>query len=195
MTTKNNVGIFGGTFDPVHKAHVAIANAFIKHFSLDMLYVIPTKISPLKGGQSACPNNRKDMLKIAFGGNEKVVVSDIELNREGVSFTCDTVALLKQQHPESKLFLLIGDDWIGRFDKWKNYAYIMQNTCLVVANRSGANLTPHLDRLEHLTGIRPLELGNNCIIASSSDFRDNHNKDLLPNGVYEYIKERGLYGL
>lgn len=195
MTTKNKIGIFGGTFDPIHKAHVAIANEFLNRFELDMLYVIPNKISPLKNSQSAYPEHRKEMLEIAFSGNERVVISDIELKREGVSFTCDTVAGLKEAHPESELFLLIGDDWIGRFDRWRNYRFIIENARLVVASRSGSDITADLDRLEELTGIRPIELGNGNIIASSSDFRDNRNKELLPNGVYEYIKERGLYGI
>lgn len=195
MTTRNKIGIFGGTFDPIHKAHVAIATEFIARFSLDLLYVIPNKISPLKDGMSASGEYRKEMLKIAFSGNDKIEISDIELKRDGVSFTRDTVAELKAIHPDSELFLLIGDDWIGRFDRWKDYRFIMENAHLVVANRSGRDISPEIERLYRLTDIRPTELGNDNIIASSSDFRENHNKDLLPDGVYEYIKRQGLYGI
>ncbi len=195
MTTKNKIGIFGGTFDPIHKAHIAIALEFIDRFGLDLLYVIPNKISPLKDGLSASGENRKDMLEIAFSGKDNIIISDIELMRDGVSFTRDTVAELKAIHPECELFLLIGDDWIGRFDRWKDYRFIMENSQLVVANRSGRDINPELDRLKALTGIRPTELGNDNIIASSSDFRENHNQELLPSGVYEYIKKRGLYGI
>ena len=194
MTT-NKIGIFGGTFDPIHKAHVAIATEFIDRFCLDLLYVIPNKISPLKDGMSASGEHRKAMLEIAFSGNDKIVISDIELNRGGVSFTRDTVAELKAIHPESEMLLLIGDDWIGRFDRWKDYRFIMANSHLVVANRSGRDISPEIERLYNLSGIRPTELGNDNIIASSSDFRENRSKDLLPDGVYKYIKRQGLYGI
>ncbi|MBQ1205613.1 MAG: adenylyltransferase/cytidyltransferase family protein, partial [Clostridia bacterium] len=90
--TKNRIGIFGGTFNPVHKGHVAIAEKFITSFSLDILYIIPNRISPLKDVRAVSGEDRTEMLKIAFSGNNKVRISDIELKREGTSYTCDTVA-------------------------------------------------------------------------------------------------------
>ena len=135
------------------------------------------------------------MLKIAFSHNEKVVISDIELKREGTSYTRDTVAELKAMHPDSELYLLPGDDWIDSFDKWKDYKFILENARLVVAVRSGNDIRASLDRLEGLTGIRPLTLQNEKIELSSSQFRADPKKEFLPNGVFEYITERGLYGI
>ncbi len=194
MTT-NKIGIFGGTFNPVHRGHVAAAERFIKDFGLDMLYVIPNNISPLKISNSVSGEDRSNMLKIAFSHNEKVVVSDIELKREGTSYTRDTVAELKAMHPDSELYLLTGDDWIDSFDKWKDYKFILENAHLVVAVRSGNDITASLDRLESLTGIRPLELENERIELSSSQFRAEPKKEYLPDGVFEYIEERRLYGI
>ncbi len=194
MTT-NKIGIFGGTFNPVHKGHVAVAESFIDGYGLDLLYVIPNNISPLKYSNSVSGEDRSNMLKIAFGENPKAVISDIELKREGTSYTRDTVAELKKLHPESELYLLTGDDWIDSFDKWKDYKFILENARLVVAVRSGNDITASLDRLEALTGIRPLTLQNEKIELSSSEFRAEPKSELLPDGVFEYIEERGLYGI
>ena len=185
---------FGGTFNPVHKGHVAIAEEFIEKFSLDLLYIIPNRIPPLKDFESVSGEDRTEMLKIAFSGNNKTVISDIELNREGTSYTCDTVAELKSIHPESRFFLLTGDDWIDSFDKWKNFDYLMKNVELVIAYRGEKDITASLDKLELLSDKRPKLLGNSKIKLSSTQFRTDLNPELLPEGVFEYIEKRGLYG-
>lgn len=192
--TKNRIGIFGGTFNPVHKGHVAVAEKFIENFSLDLLYIIPNRIPPLKDANTVSGEDRTEMLKIAFSGNNKVEISDIELKREGMSYTCDTVAELKAIHPESELFLMTGDDWIDSFDKWKNYKYLLENVNLVIAYRGEKDITASLDKLEAISGKRPNLLGNKRIVLSSSQFRSEPKAELLPEGVYEYIKKRGLYG-
>ncbi len=196
MMANNNpkrIGIFGGTFNPVHNAHIYIAECFLENLGLDMLYIIPNSVPPLKDMGRVSGEDRIEMLKIAFEGNEKVFISDIELKREGVSYTCDTIAAIREMHPSDKLFLLTGDDWIDRFDKWKNYGYILENATLVVATRSGEDITEALDRLQDLSGFRPLLLGNSRLPLSSTEFRDNPQQSLIPKGVYEYIQKRGLY--
>ncbi len=191
--TANKIGIFGGTFNPVHKAHLAVAECFIENFGLDILYVIPNSIPPLKNKGNVSGEDRIEMLKIAFSGNEKIIISDMELKREGVSYTRDTIASLREMHPGDKLFLLTGDDWIDSFDKWKDYNFILDNATLVVATRSGEDITASLDRLEQLSGHRPQLLGNSKIPLSSTEFRNEPDGAFLPEGVYEYIQKRGLY--
>lgn len=191
----NKIGIFGGTFNPVHKGHVAIAEEFINNIGLDLLYVIPNRVSPMKNMGKVSGEDRFNMLNIAFSGNSKVVISDIELKREGASYTRDTIAQLREMHPESRLYLLTGDDWIDSFDQWKDYKFILEHSDLVVAYRSGQDITKSLDRLEALSGERPILLGNKIVQVSSTDFRESGNGDNLPQGVFEYIKERGLYGI
>lgn len=193
--TKNKIGIFGGTFNPVHKAHVAIAEEFIKKLDLDMLYVIPNNISPLKSEIGVSGRDRLEMLNIAFSGNDKVKLSDIELKRTGASYTRDTVAELLDIHKNCEFYLLTGDDWIDSFHKWKDFRYILDNVNLVVATRSGKDITESAKRLENLSGKKILRLNNEKVEISSTEFRTHQNKDNLPNGVYEYIKNRGLYGI
>ena len=193
--TKNKIGIFGGSFNPVHKAHVAAAELFIEKAELDLLYVIPNGIPPLKEPHSVSGKDRFEMLKIAFSGKDKVIISDVELKRAGVSYTCDTIAELKKMHPESEFFLLVGDDWIGSFDRWRNYRYILENATLAVAYRGDADINADVEKLEKLCGRPPMVLGNQRIEMSSAKFRAERRREFLPDGVYEYIKKQGLYGL
>ena len=192
---KTKIGIFGGSFDPVHKGHVAIAEAFINELSLDMLYIIPNRVSPMKNMGNVSSEDRYNMLEIAFSEIEKATVSDMELKRDGVSYTRDTVKELRSLHPESELYFLTGDDWIGSIHKWKDADYILKNVILVVARRSGKDITEAVENIYSLSGKRPMVLDNEIVNTSSTEFRLSLSKDALPQKVYEYIRERGLYGI
>ena len=174
--TRNKIGFFGGTFNPVHVAHVDIANEFIEKFSLDLLYVIPNNIPPLKESHGVSGQERMAMLKLAFSGNDKVTISDIELKRDGMSYTCDTVNELKSLHPDSEIYMLMGDDWVDRFDRWKNYTYILENVNLVVAYRGQTDLTEFLDKTEYVSGKRPSLLKNERMEVSSTEVRSGISK-------------------
>lgn len=190
---RNKIGIFGGTFNPVHKGHRAVALNFIERLGLDLLYVIPNNIPPLKESHGVSGEDRLKMLELAFSDVERVRVSDIELRREGMSFTCDTVEEIKQLHPQDELFLLTGDDWIDRFDQWRNYKSILENANLVVAYREDSDISDAIERIRAVSPNRVLLLENARMKLSSTDFRSKPDRSLVPDGVYEYIEERGLY--
>ena len=192
--TKNKIGIFGGSFNPVHKGHVLIAEEFAKDFELDLLYVIPNRISPFKTEIQVSGEDRTEMLRLAFSRNSRVIIGNMELCREGASYTCDTIAQIKAIHQYSKLYLLVGDDHVKSFNKWKNSKYILENTQLVVAARSSLDLKEDIKVIE-AEGVKVELLNNTPFECSSSTLRDNLNADYLPERVYEYIKKRGLYGL
>ena len=112
------VGIYGGTFSPVHNGHVAAAKAFMEQMWLDILYVIPTGVTPhkdMKGNATAA--DRLEMCRLAFEGVEGVIVSDLEMRREGKSYTVDTLRELYD--PEGRLFLLMGTDMLLTLDSWR----------------------------------------------------------------------------
>ena len=112
------VGIYGGTFSPVHNGHVAAAKAFMEQMWLDILYVIPTGVTPhkdMKGNATAA--DRLEMCRLAFEGVEGVIVSDLEMRREGKSYTVDTLRELYD--PEGRLFLLMGTDMLMTLDRWR----------------------------------------------------------------------------
>ena len=110
-------GIFGGTFSPIHAGHIKAAKAFLSELSLDVLYVIPDRIPPHKQitGKDD-PWLRLEMVKKAFEGDEKIVVSDVELRREGKSYTVDTLRELTA--PDTRLFLFCGTDMFLTLDQW-----------------------------------------------------------------------------
>lgn len=191
--TANKIGIFGGTFNPVHRGHYSVATDFIKSFGLDLLYVIPNNIPPMKESHGTSGEDRFNMLKIAFSGNDNIKISRIELDRQGMSYTCDTVSEIKMLHPDSELYLLIGDDWLDSFCKWKDPSFILDNANLVVAYRSEKNISGAVKRLERQTGKKILLLENRLFDFSSTDFRNGPKREMLPDGVFEYINERGLY--
>ncbi len=190
---RGRIGVFGGSFDPVHKGHVAVAKSFIEEVGLDLLYVVPTYVSPLKNALTAPPEDRINMLRLAFEDAGKVIISRIELKREGVSYTRDTVAELRAVHPHSRIYYLIGDDWLAGFTRWKDYGYILDNVRLTVANRSGRDLGREAAEFYRQTGKRALLLKNEVKIISSGGFRESRDFSLLPPAVSDYIKERGLY--
>ena len=112
------VGIYGGTFSPVHNGHVAAAKAFMEQMWLDILYVIPTGVTPhkdMKGNATAA--DRLEMCRLAFEGVEGVIVSDLEMRREGKSYTVDTLRELYD--PDGRLFLLLGTDMLMTLDQWR----------------------------------------------------------------------------
>ena len=112
------IGIYGGTFSPVHNGHVAAARAFMAQMWLDILYVIPTGLTPHKEMQgNATAADRLEMLRLAFDDMEGVVVSDMEVRRAGKSYTVDTLRALSR--PEDRLFLLCGTDMMLTLDSWR----------------------------------------------------------------------------
>ncbi|MBE6692370.1 MAG: nicotinate (nicotinamide) nucleotide adenylyltransferase [Ruminococcaceae bacterium] len=193
--TANKIGIFGGSFNPVHKGHILVAEKFIKELGLDLLYIIPNHISPFKDLENVSGEDRIEMLKIAFSGNSKIAIGDMELKRGGRSYTCDTVEEIKKLHPHSQLFLLIGDDLAEGFTRWKNAKFILENVNLVIATRNCENLLPLAENIKGFAQTSVDFLHNEAFECSSSSFRRNPDHSSLPQGVYEYIKKRGLYGL
>lgn len=189
------IGIFGGTFNPIHKAHFDIAIRFIDRLSLDLLYIIPNNIPPMKQSHGVSGKERLEMLEIAFSGQDKIIVSDTEIKRGGMSYTRDTVAELKEKHQNCELFLLIGDDWIDNFDKWRDHRFILENAHLVVAYRSGRDISEAVKRLGSDSCKEIILLENELIDLSSTNLRREPKKESLPSGVYEYIQKRGLYGI
>ena len=116
------IGIFGGSFDPVHNGHVGIAKKAIEAFALDRLIVIPAAVSPFK--TDAAPSADYDRLllvRAAFNGVAKVVVDDRELVRGGVSYAIDTVRAIKDENPDAELVYLVGEDSVEGLPRWKDY--------------------------------------------------------------------------
>lgn len=132
------IGIFGGSFDPVHLGHLWIGEAATEKLALDRLLWIPSATQPLKpGGPVASNDQRLEMLRLAISGRGGHEVDDREIRRSGVSYTVDTVAELQQQHPGAELFLIIGSDSLASMRRWHQPQQLLSGVTLAVVQRGG----------------------------------------------------------
>lgn len=196
------IGIFGGTFNPPHIGHIQAAQQAITALGLSRLLLIPDRIAPHKQlpENSPTPEQRLDMLRIAAADCPQIQVSDIELCREGVSYTVETVTALKKLYPRAELVLLMGTDMFLSFDSWKNARKILKNTTLGVFCRGEKNeQTAIKEKRSELQrqGAKVELVKNDVIPISSTQMRRLlafHCADaFLPAGVGDYIRENGLY--
>ena len=196
------IGIYGGTFNPPHIGHIQAAKQAVRSLGLSRLLVIPDRIAPHKAmpGNSAEPQQRLDMLRIALADCPEIEVSDIELNREGPSYTYETILQLKRQYPEASLVLLMGTDMFLSFHSWRNPQIILENAMLGVFYRGdkGEAAAIEAKKAEMEANGAVVELVKNPVIQISSTqmrrllaFRCAG--EFLPEGVLDYIRENRLY--
>ena len=196
------IGIYGGTFNPPHIGHIQAAKQAIPALGLSRLILIPDSIAPHKAMPENSPTaqQRLDMLRIAAAGCPGIEVSDIELNREGASYTWETVAEMKKRFPDDELVLLMGSDMLLCFDRWKHPEEILSRAGLAVFSRGGKNertaIAEKKAQLEQQGGNVTL-VGNEITDISSTQLRRLlafHCADpFLPEGVADYIRTNGLY--
>lgn len=139
------VGIFGGTFNPPHIGHLIVAEFIREEFKLDKIIFVPCAIPPHKRNQEylsqvAEPRHRYKMIKMAIGGNNYFEVSDVEINRGGISYTVETVSYFVEKFPSYVFHLLIGADQFIEFHTWKEPFEIVKKVRLLVFNRYGYSI-------------------------------------------------------
>ena len=196
------IGIYGGTFNPPHTGHLQAAKQAVEVLDLDMLLMIPDRIAPHKDipAGSPTPEQRLEMLRIALAGEEKILPSDIELRREGVSYTYLTLEALRAQYPEEELILLMGTDMFLSFDAWKEPERICDLATLGVFYRGEKGekekILAQKANLE-ARGAKVELVENDIINISSTQLRRllafHAADEFLPAGVGEYIRANGLY--
>ncbi len=196
------IGIYGGTFNPPHIGHVQAAKQAVELLGLSKLLMIPDRIAPHKQLPPNSPSGeqRLEMLRIAAADCAGIEVSDIELRREGVSYTWETVEALRAVYPDAELVLLMGTDMFLSFRTWKNPDRIMNNATLGVFCRGekGEKAAIEAQKAEMERGGAKVELVHNEVLPiSSTQLRRllafHCADDFLPAGVGEYIRENGLY--
>lgn len=187
------IGLFGGSFDPVHLGHLLIAQAACEELSLDRLFFIPAAQSPFKPERVLAPGReRLRLLRLALAGNTKCAIDEQELNRGGVSYTIDTVRTYRQRYPEAQLFYLIGADHVSTLPQWRHADELARLVEFVVVQRPGvvAIGLPGQFRVRLLQGF-PIGI-------SSSQVRDRVRaglpiEHLVPAAVAEAIRNNRLY--
>ncbi len=206
QTTDNpisRIGIIGGSFNPVHRAHCRIAEEFILQTSCDICYCIPTAVSPFKQKQpfDVQDDDRLAMLRLAFRYQPKIRVSDLEIQRGGVSYTIDTIAALTTLHPHTTLFLLIGQDQAAEFHRWKEWELLLERVQLCIVRRpdSHAQVDIISRQLTTREGKPPIWIDCPEMNFSSTAIREYIRQGMdvetmLAPEVMEYIHEHHLYG-
>ena len=196
------IGIYGGAFAPIHKGHVEAAKAFIEQMWLDVLFVIPTGQSPHKVmDKSASDRDRLNMCQIAFEGIEGVIVSDSEIKRGGMSYSVDT--LREHAGEDRRLFMLCGTDMMLTLDEWNDADDIFKLCYPVYIRRENDSsldsvIVEKLAQYQEKYHKNVVRIKAPVIEISSSEIRKKLSRgedvsEFMPEGVLEYIKEKGLY--
>ena len=192
---KQRIGIFGGSFDPPHIGHLAIAEQAREQMRLDAVYFVPAYIPPHKRKRSfARSDHRLTMTRLALRGNKFFKVSNVEIKRAGVSYTVDTVQQFRRRFPQAELFLLIGSDNLADFQKWKSYKSILTAATLLVYPRSGTASSKEASfssRKVFFVKGEFLDISSSSIrIAASAKHSIRY---LVPDAVRSYIIKKKLY--
>ncbi len=189
------LGLFGGSFDPVHSGHVLMARAACEELGLDRVHFIPAARSPLKPDrQPAGPDVRTRLLRLALAGCPEFCLDTQEIDRGGISYTVDTLRSYRDQFPEAQLFYLIGQDHVGLLPKWRDPEALAELAEFVVIPRPGESC------VEFPSPFRGRTLGGVPFGVSSSLVRERIQKGLgirglVPDAVAEAMERDRLYRL
>jgi nicotinate-nucleotide adenylyltransferase len=188
------IGILGGTFDPIHEGHLALARQAQKQFCLDKVFFVPASIPPAKTvSRNLTPAPfRYRMVELAIRGEKKFEVSDVELHRPGVSYTVDTLSILRDQYPDAPLYLILGQDSFNEIMKWKEPGRIRELARFLVSRREGANgAAPFQEGVEWLD--MPVTPISSSAVREMIRSGKNLERGILPKGVEQYIRRMNFY--
>lgn len=196
------IAIFGGTFNPIHKGHSQIVAALCNKSYIDKVILIPTKIPPHKHASFlADEHHRVKMCEIVSNMFEKAQVSKIELNREGKSYSIDTLREIKRIYPNDKIAITVGADMLIVFDEWKSYKEIIKNADIITFFRGTTSRNQYECSINKLKGIGAniIALNEEIIDISSTQIREMLLKrqfvdSYLEPQVANYILTNGVYG-
>lgn len=198
------LGLFGGSFDPVHRGHLELARCCQAAARLDEVWFIPAATQPLKQrGPVASDADRVAMVRLAIAGEPTWRVSEIELGRGGVSYTVDTLRTVRRRQPQAELFFLMGADSLHDFPRWREPQEILQLATPLVVARAGepqpdfASLAG-LCSPERIEAVRAAQVPMPATPISSSQIRSRAAEgasigEMVPDAVQEFIQARRLY--
>ena len=180
------IGIYGGTFDPVHHAHLILARQAKEELELDQVIFVPAAISPFKDSPAAPPDLRARMLQAAIHDEPSFVVDELELHRPPPSYTVDSIEEFRNRFGDAKIYLLIGEDNVAGLPRWHRFEDLKKMVELVVLNRSGQGPLHPYRAIERLVDIAATEIRKR--VASGRSIRY-----LVPSEVETIIRQGNLY--
>jgi nicotinate-nucleotide adenylyltransferase len=187
------IGLFFGSFNPIHIGHLIIANYMAENTDLDKVWLVVSPHNPLKKRETLADDaDRLYLVELAVAGNPNLQASDIEFELERPSYTVHTLAYLKEQYPDNEFVLIMGGDNLATLHKWKNYEYILKNHQIYVYRRPNfelGELSTHTN--VHLFEVPMMEISATFVrqlVAAQKSIRY-----LVPDEVAEEIERSGLY--
>lgn len=186
------VGIMGGTFDPIHHGHLVAASEVAQNYALDEVVFVPTGSPWMKTGVSSS-EHRYLMTVIATAANPRFTVSRVDIEREGPTYTIDTLRDIKNSRPDADLYFISGADAIAQILEWKDHDELWELAKFVAVSRPG-----HALSIRGLPEQSVSSMEVPALAISSSDCRDRVNRGypvwyLVPDGVVQYISKHHLY--
>ncbi len=191
-----NIAIFGGTFNPFHIGHYEMLKSVCNLSFLDKVFVMPDKIPPHKNFEDIVDDiHRQNMCDIVCKDFNKVELCLIEFEREGKSYTVDTARLLKQKYPNDKFYMVIGGDMLSTLDTWYNWQELIKLVSFIAFKREGVtDFDKAYNRLTNF-GAKITAIETKITNVSSTELRNKIDEKLLPEKVYNYIIEKGIYNV
>ncbi|WP_299312880.1 nicotinate (nicotinamide) nucleotide adenylyltransferase [uncultured Aquimarina sp.] len=189
------IGLYFGTFNPIHIGHLAIANHMAEYSDLDEIWMVVTPHNPFKKKSSLLDNmHRLEMVYRATESYPKLKPSDIEFKLPQPNYTVNTLVYLQEKQPDYQFNLIMGEDNLKSFHKWKNYEAILENHHIYVYPRVSEGVTEHQFKNHpkiHSVNAPIMEISSTFIRKAIPE--DKNIKPLLPKEVWEYIDEMNFY--
>jgi nicotinate-nucleotide adenylyltransferase len=191
------IGLLGGSFDPVHLAHLSLARCAIAQLQLDELRCLPAGQPWQKSGRVVTAAvHRRAMVELLMAGEPQVLLDDRELRREGPSYTIDTVRELLAEHPGAELFLIIGADQYAAFSSWREWPALLERVTLAVAGRAGHAPQPPLELKGQVHRVQFIAMPESAISSTQVREQASRGEDIRPmvgDAVAGYIALHRLY--
>lgn len=194
------IGLFFGSFNPIHIGHLILANYILEHSDMQELWFVVSPQNPFKEKKSLLnDHNRLDMVQLAIKNYQKMRASNVEFSLPTPSYTIDTLAYLQEKHPDYSFSLIMGEDNLGSLHKWKNYDLLLQNYQVIVYPRifgEDISSSPNVTQLKNHHNIHKIDAP--IIELSATEIRDmiksgKNVRPMLPPEVFEYLDGSSFY--
>ena len=194
------IGLFFGSFNPIHIGHLILANYILEHSDMQELWFVVSPQNPFKEKKSLLnDHNRLDMVQLAIKNYQKMRASNVEFSLPTPSYTIDMLTYLQEKHPDYSFSLIMGEDNLGSLHKWKNYDLLLQNYQVIVYPRifgEDISSSPNVTQLKNHHNIHKIDAP--IIELSATEIRDmiksgKNVRPMLPPEVFEYLDGSSFY--
>ncbi|MFH1663580.1 MAG: nicotinate (nicotinamide) nucleotide adenylyltransferase [archaeon] len=188
------IGLFGGSFDPVHSGHLIAAEKVLEKGLCDKIWFMPCYQNPLKKKLSDAIH-RKKMIELAIKGKKGFELNELELNKKKITYSIDSVKELKKMFPEDTFYFIIAEKGLNEFHKWKNHVELLKEVKFIIVSVFDSAKIPDVVKKHHPILVQPSLSSNLSSTMIRKGLKEQKDVSVfLPEKVFEYIKENKLYG-